>query len=53
MENLIVIIYNYKVYGVGAIIAAVATYFTPDHIDKIIEMLLAALGITRLTLTKE
>ena len=53
MENLIAIIHNDKVRGAGAIIVAVVMYFTPDHVDKIIEMLLAALGITRLTLTKE
>lgn len=53
MENLIALIHNEKVQGAVAIVAAVVMYFTPDHVDNIIEMLLAALGVTRLTLTKE
>jgi hypothetical protein len=47
------ILLNNKVQGIVAIIAAVVMYYTPDHTDRIIEMCLAALGISKLTLTKE
>ncbi len=52
MGKLAIFLNNDKVQGIVAIIAAVAMYFTPDHIDKIIEMVLAALGISKLTITK-
>ena len=53
MENLKSIIENEKVKGAIAIIAAVIMFYTPDHIDAIIEMCLAALGIGKLTLVKK
>ncbi|MBO4406047.1 MAG: hypothetical protein J5821_04950 [Alphaproteobacteria bacterium] len=53
MEKLAIILNNEKVKGMIAIITAVVMYYTPDHIDKIIEMCLAALGISKLTLTKK
>jgi len=52
MGKLSIFLNDEKVQGIVAIIAAVAMYYTPDHIDKIIEMCLAALGISKLTLTK-
>lgn len=39
-----------KVKGIIAIAAAIIMYYTPDHIDRIIETILAALGIQQLTL---
>lgn len=53
MEKLLEFIHDEKVQGCVAILAAVVMYFTPDCIDKIIEMCLAAMGIQRLTLKKE
>jgi hypothetical protein len=53
MTNLKEIIVNEKVKGIVAIVAAVITYFTPDHIDVIIESLLGIYGITVLTLRKK
>lgn len=46
-------IQNEKVQGAIAIVAAVVMYFTPDHIDVIIEGLLAALGIEKLVIRKK
>jgi hypothetical protein len=47
------IISNEKVKGGIAIIAAIVTAYTPDHIDRIIESLLGIYGITVLTLQKK
>ena len=44
---------NEKVSGAIAIIAAIVMFFTPDHIDRIIELCLAAVGIKKLTLVEE
>ena len=53
MEDLKSIIENEKVKGAIAIIAAIIIFFTPDHIDVVIEALLAAFGIQKLVLEKE
>jgi hypothetical protein len=37
-----------KVKGIVSLTAAVVMYFTPDHIDRIIEGLLGGFGITSL-----
>lgn len=50
MAKIIEWLQSEKVAGVIAIIAAVVMYFTPDHIDKIIELCLTALGIKKLAL---
>lgn len=50
MVNIKAIITNDNVKGIIAIAAAVTMYFTPDHIDAIIEAGLAAFGISKLTL---
>jgi hypothetical protein len=47
------IITSEKTKGAIAIIAAIAMYFTPDEIDRIIEIGLAYLGISRFVLKKE
>lgn len=52
MEKLATLINNDKAQGIVAIIAAIAMYYMPDNIDRIIEMCLAALGISKLTLTR-
>ena len=52
MESLKSIIENEKVKGAIAIAAAVIMFFTPSHIDLIIESLLAAFGIQKLVLKK-
>ena len=52
MENLKTIITNEKVKGAIAILAAVIMWFTPTHIDVVIEALLAAFGIQKLVLKK-
>ncbi len=44
---------NEKVKGALAIVAAIIMYYTPDHIDLIIETCLAAMGISKLTLEKK
>lgn len=53
MDNLKSIIENEKVKGAVAIIAAVIMFFTPSHIDIVIESLLAAFGIQQLVLKKD
>ena len=53
MENLKSIITNEKVKGAIAIVAAVVMFFTPNHIDLIIESLLAAFGIQKLVMKKK
>jgi hypothetical protein len=53
MENLKSIITNEKVKGTIAIAAAIIMFFTPDHIDVVIEALLAAFGIQKLILKKD
>ena len=52
MESLKSIIENEKVKGAIAI-AAVIMFFTPNHIDLIIESLLTAFGIQQLVLKKK
>ena len=44
---------NEKVQGAIAIVAAVIMYFTPDHIDMIIEAILTAFGIKKFVLKKD
>ena len=53
MESLKSIIENEKVKGAIAIAAAVIMFFTPNHIDLIIESLLTAFGIQQLVLKKK
>ena len=53
MENLKSIITNEKVKGAIAIVAAVVMWFTPTHIDVVIEALLTAFGIQKLVLKKD
>ncbi|MBQ7673600.1 MAG: hypothetical protein IJT36_03625 [Alphaproteobacteria bacterium] len=53
MENLKTIITNEKIKGAIAIAAAVIMWFTPTHIDVVIEALLAAFGIQKLVLKKD
>lgn len=47
MNSLVELLTNNKVKGIIAIAAAVVMYFTPDEIDKIIEGLLGAFGISQ------
>jgi hypothetical protein len=47
------IITSEKFKGTVAIIAAIAMYFTPDEIDRIIEIGLAYFGISKFVLKKE
>lgn len=42
-----------KIKGLISIAAAIVMYFTPDYIDKIIESLLAAFGISEFIITKK
>ncbi len=53
MDTIKSLITNEKVKGVIAIAAAIIMFFTPDHIDLIIESLLAAFGIQKLVLEKK
>ncbi len=53
MDSLKSIIENEKVKGAVAIVAAVIMFFTPNHIDLIIESLLTAFGIQQLVLKKK
>ena len=53
MENLKSIITNEKVKGAIAIAAAVIMFYTPDHIDLLIETLLTAFGITKLVISEK
>jgi hypothetical protein len=53
MTNLKEIIANEKTKGIIAIAAAVIMWFTPNHIDAIIEAGLAAFGISKLVIKKE
>jgi hypothetical protein len=53
MTNLKDLILNDKTKGIIAIVAAVVMYFTPDHIDYIIESLLGIYGISALTIQKK
>ena len=52
MDDIKKILNNEKVHGAIAIVAAVIMYFTPDHVDMLIETLLGAFGLTKLTITK-
>ncbi|MBR1734600.1 MAG: hypothetical protein IJ730_04025 [Alphaproteobacteria bacterium] len=47
------LITNEKVKGAIAIIAAIIMWFTPDHVDMVIEALLAAFGIEKLSIHKQ
>lgn len=47
MNSFISLITNDKFKGIIAIAAAVLMYYTPDEIDKIIEGLLGAFGISQ------
>jgi hypothetical protein len=47
------LILNEKTKGIVAIVAAVVMYFTPDHIDQIIESLLGIYGISVLSLQEK
>ncbi len=40
-----------RIKGIIAIIAAIVMYFTPDEIDKIIEILLGMFGISTFAIT--
>lgn len=42
-----------KIKGAIAIIAAVIMYFTPDNVDRVIEALLTAFGVSEFILTKK
>lgn len=53
MENLKSIIENEKVKGTIAIVAAVIMFFTPNHIDLLIETLLTVFGITKLVISEK
>jgi hypothetical protein len=53
MIDLKKIIANEKVKGAIAITAAVIMWFTPDHVDVIIEGILAAIGASKLVIKKE
>lgn len=53
MEKLAILLNNEKIQGIVAIIAAVVMYYTPDQIDRIIELCLAGLGISKLVILKE
>lgn len=53
MEKLALFLNDERVKGIIAIVAAVVMYFTPDQIDRIIEVCLAGLGISKLVITKE
>ena len=48
MDKIINIITSERFKGIVALVAAVVMYFTPDHIDKVIETVLGAFGITAL-----
>jgi O-methyltransferase involved in polyketide biosynthesis len=47
------LILSEKTKGTIAIAAAVVMYFTPDHIDAIIEAGLAAFGISKFVIKRE
>lgn len=53
MDTLKSLITNEKVKGAIAIVAAIIMVYTPDHIDAIIEALLAAFGIQKFIIKKE
>jgi hypothetical protein len=51
MNSLINLVIGNKFKGIVALGASVLMYYTPDHIDRIIETLLAAFGISALAIT--
>lgn len=51
MNSLVELLTNNKVKGIIAIAAAVLMYYTPDEVDKIIEALLGAFGISQFIIT--
>jgi hypothetical protein len=54
--NLKNFILSEKAKGIIAIVAAVVMWFTPDHIDRIIELCLlclAAIGVSKLVLKRD
>ena len=50
MEDFALLITSPRFRGLISAVAAVVMYFTPDHIDRIIEGLLGAFGITDLVI---
>ncbi len=42
-----------KIKGIVAIVAAIIMYFTPDNVDRIIELLLGGLGVSLLVLEEK
>ncbi len=44
---------NDKVKGVVAVVAAIVIYYTPSHVDLVIESLLAMFGIQKLVLKEK
>ena len=44
---------NDKVKGVVAVVAAIVIYYTPSHVDLVIESLLAMFGIQKLVLKED
>lgn len=53
MDKLNIFLNDEKVKGVIAIVVAIVMYWIPDHIDAVIETLLAAFGIEKLVIKKE
>ena len=53
MDKIKAFLKNEKVSGAIAIAAAVVMYFTPDSVDHIIELCLAAFGIEKLVIKRE
>jgi hypothetical protein len=51
--NLKNFILSEKTKGIIAIVAAIVMWFTPDHVDRIIELCLAALGVSKLVLKED
>jgi hypothetical protein len=53
MTNLKDLLLNDKTKGIIAIIAAITMYFTPNEIDRIIEIGLAYFGISKLVIKEK
>jgi hypothetical protein len=45
MSDIIKILLSEKTKGIVSIVAAIVMYFTPNDVDRIIESLLAAMGV--------
>jgi hypothetical protein len=52
LHKIIELLKSDKFKGAVSVIAAVVMYFTPDHVDGIIETLLGAFGITTMIISK-